>query len=459
MPVKILVVESDKRWSLIYKSVLGKNYEYVEFNSPEEAAASIDSTKPDIVLLELKNDIQNSGLKNIETLKRPWNKIIAITDFDDTYPLEKAIDNGASEFIEKDSNLTDILKLRIENIARALIVEEDLQQMDHHDLGFRYHEKEIMIGTSRIMKKLFAEIKKKAGSNDSVLITGQSGVGKELVARALHFKSQRKDKPFISINAAAIPEEIIETNLFGYEKGAFTGADKTTIGILDEANGSTLFVDEFHHLAPALQAKLLRILGEHEYIPVGSTKSKKIDVRFIFATNENPEELVQAGSIRQDFYFRINQLRIHVPNLQTRKDDIPWLANHFIKEINLSLPSTEKFEFSREAIDHMVNYDWPGNVRELKNAIKRAVMDCTDRFIRPQQLNLSVNYNPFASLSHTESDSDFHFSCSLKSMDETEKQFKKAFLSWVLKQNNEDKSKSAYLLGISTKTLSNYLKY
>jgi two-component system response regulator AtoC len=459
MAIKILVVESDKRWSGIYKSVLGKNYDYAEFNSPEEAVGSIDTIKPDIVLLELKNDTQNSGLKDIETLKRPWNKIIAITDFDDTYPFERAIDNGASEFIEKDSNLTNILKIRVDNIARTLFVEEDLQQIEHHELGFRYHEKEIMIGTSRIMKKLFAEIKKKAGSDDSVLITGQSGVGKELVARALHFKSQRKGKPFVSINAAAIPEDIIETNLFGYEKGAFTGADKTTIGILDEADGSTLFVDEFHHLTPAVQAKLLRILGEHEYLSVGGTKAKKVDVRFIFATNENPEELVQSGAIRQDFYFRINQLRIHVPNLQARKDDIPWLANHFLKEINQSLPPTEKFEFSREAIDHMVNHDWPGNIRELKNTIKRAVMDCTDRFIRPQQLNLSIISNPSISSSHAESASEFIFSCPLKPMGETEKQFKKTYLSWVLKQNHNDKSKTAFLLGISLKTLSNYLKY
>ena len=285
-----------------------------------------------------------------------------------------------------------------------------------------------------------------AETDSTVLISGNSGTGKELVARALHYKSNRKNKPFIAVNCGAISENLIESELFGHKKGAFTGAISDKDGFMKAANGGTLFLDEISEMPPQLQVKLLRAIQEKEYTPVGTTISLPVNARFITTTNRNLEEEVKAGRFREDLFYRINVVDIHLPSLKEREEDIPLLADHFLnkyrKELNKNIKGIDN-----EAMRAILNHEWKGEVRELENIIERAVIFCKTDMITIQEL--PVSFKPKTD------DYDFSFNGSL---DESVRKFERDYILRALETNDNNKEKTADALRVGLSTLYRKLK-
>ena len=296
-----------------------------------------------------------------------------------------------------------------------------------------------MIGKSSEIAKVRQMIEKAAPSKASVLITGESGVGKELVARAIHNKSERKDKPFVIVHCAALSETLIESELFGFEKGAFTGAESMHKGRFELADGGTIFLDEIGEINQATQVKLLRVLQERKFERVGGEKTIEVNVRVVAATNKNLEQEVRLGNFREDLYYRLNVIRIEMPSLRERKDDIPLLMHSFLRQFNIE---NEKniTGFDNRSKSAMIKYNWPGNIRELKNCVESAVVMCTGNQIKIEDLPNSVRAK---SEEHT-----IQIPVGI-TMDEAEK----IIIQENLAANNGNKSKTADMLGIGRKTL------
>jgi len=336
--------------------------------SGEEALTLIQSEDPDLVLL----DIWMPGIDGLETLKRikqlrPNQLIIMMSGHGTIETAVKATRLGAYDFIEKPLSLEKVL-LSIQNAMKiGQLVAENLALKEKISRDYE------MIGQSTPIMKLKSQIEIAAPSSGWVLITGENGTGKELVARAIHQKSTRCQHPFVEVNCAAIPEELIESELFGHEKGAFTGATAARKGKFDQANTGTLFLDEIGDMSLKTQAKILRILQEHKFERVGGNRTIEVDVRVIAATNKNLEDEINEGNFREDLYFRLNVLPFVVPPLRERKDDIPRLTKHFLQHF-CGKESREIKSISKDALQALIRYNWPGNVRELKNLIERLVI-------------------------------------------------------------------------------------
>ena len=322
----------------------------------------------DVVLL----DMRLPGASGIEVLKeikrrRPTAQVIVITSYATVQSAVQAMRYGAYDYVTKPFNL-DELRLLLERVAGHVKLAAEnrvLRQKVKSKEGFGN-----IIGRSPEMEKLYRFICKAASSAHPVLITGESGTGKELVARSIHFSGPYRDKPFIPVDCGSLVPTLIESELFGYVKGAFTGANKSKDGLLALAQGGTVFLDEIGELTPELQAKLLRALQEKEIRPVGGTKTVSIDVRILAATNRNLETMVAQGSFRKDLYFRLNVLALRIPPLRERKQDIPLLVGHFLERLARVTGSNRSV--SDEALRIMLNYDWPGNIREMENCLERA---------------------------------------------------------------------------------------
>jgi len=308
----------------------------------------------------------------------------------------------------------------------------------------------VLIGESPKIREVFSLIDRVAKTDSTVLITGESGTGKELVAKALHFKSPRAKGPFVAINCGAIPHELLESELFGYVKGAFTGALRDKKGRLEVANGGTVFLDEISEMSPALQVKLLRVLQEREFEPIGSTRSIKVDIRVVAATNKNLEELVKKGRFRHDLYWRLNVVPIHLPPLRERKEDIPLLISHFL-EIYNDRYKGKVSGFSESAMELLLNYDWPGNIRELENLVQRLVVLKGEGIILPEDLPEKIRGNG-------------HLHSSLRldeerlNLNEAVTNLERYLITEALRRANGVKSKAAKLLGIKRTTLLHKMK-
>lgn len=333
-----------------------------------EAIEKAEKEMLDLVLL----DIWMPGLDGIEVLKRlkatvPGLAVIMISGHGTVETAVQATKLGAYDFIEKPLSLDKVV-LTVNHALnfRRLENENDI-------LRQKIHKKYEIIGNSEAITTLKKQIAIAAPTNGWILIGGENGTGKELVARSIHRMSHRGDNPFVEVNCAAIPEELIESELFGYEKGAFTGAVSKKKGKFDLANGGTIFLDEIADMSLKTQAKILRVLEEQEFERIGGTKRIHIDVRVIAATNRDLKKEIETGNFREDLYYRLNVIPLEVPTLVERKEDIPLLALHFLKEFSAENGLEEK-KISKEALDILIEYDWPGNVRELKNVIERLVI-------------------------------------------------------------------------------------
>jgi len=375
--MKILVVDDEALIREMIKKGLSQmgGYSVEVAQNGKEAIEKLEKDIFDLVLTDLKMP-EMDGLELLKNIKgtRPEMMVILMTAYGSIETAVEAMRIGANDYITKPINFDDLL-IHISKVQKeSLLLRENLLLRMEVRKKFEFNN---IIGKSKKMQEVFSLIEKVAPGSSTVMIYGGSGTGKELVAKAIHYNSPRVDRPFIPFNCGAIPETLVESELFGHTKGAFTGAIQAKKGLFEEANGGTLFLDEISNILPSVQVKLLRVLQEKELMRVGSTERTKIDVRMIAATNENLEENMKQGKFREDLFYRLHVFPIFLPDLKDRKEDIPLLAYHFL-DLYSKEAKKEIKGISKEAMKLLLEYHWQGNVRELENTIERAVI-MTDR--------------------------------------------------------------------------------
>ena len=364
----ILVVDDEHGVRQSFNMVLKDEYNLLLAGTGQEAIDIFTKNSIDMILLDICLP-DSDGLELLEKFKEadPKTEIIMVTAVNEVQTAVKAIKLGAYEYIIKPFIVDDILTV----IGRALEKQSLVKEVTYlRNALERYHPFEKMIGKDIKMRKIFDLISTVSQSDGTVLIHGESGTGKELVARAIHNRGHRSNQPFVVINCAAIPATLMESEIFGYNRGAFTGATTTSIGKLEIADKGTVFLDDIDSLDINMQAKLLRIIQEKEFERLGSTKVIKADVRFVAASNKDIEKLISRGEFREDLYYRLNVLPIKLPPLRERRDDIPLLLNHFLELYANNMGKSPK-KISNEAVKVLTEYDWPGNVREVQNIVER----------------------------------------------------------------------------------------
>src|SRR5574341_700178 len=388
MSKNLLIVEDEETLRESIKRIFTKEgYTVDAVDSAEKGLALVEKNLFDVII----SDIILHGMDGIEMLTRvreqiPDQIVIVVTAYASLDTSVKALRAGAYDYIMK-----PIIHEEIKQIVRNALRQKSLQAENvllKREIGRTYDFSSI-IGESPALKDLLGEVKKISDTKSSVLILGETGTGKELFARVIHHNSSRRDMPFVPINCSAIPENLLETELFGHVRGAFTGAVATKKGILEEAEGGTVFLDEIGDMSLSLQAKLLRVIEDQVIRPVGSTKGTKVDIRFITATNKDLTAGVKEGAFREDLYYRINVISLHIPPLRERKEDIGLLVNHYLAKYAQEMGKPVK-DILPEALDVMMNYPWTGNVRELQNVIERAILISDGDLISSQHLPVSM---------------------------------------------------------------------
>ena len=374
---------------LVSESLRALGHEVFPFSNGTTAIDALASKTPEIVVTDLYLD--KTRAHGLDILKRakemdPAPIVIVITGFGSIETAVEAMKLGAFDYLEKPFKL-DELKLSIE---RALSYNEAVSENVYlrKQLKTKYHFSQI-IGASESMQTVFKMIERIAETDSTALIRGESGTGKELVVKAIHFNSRRKGRPFVPVNCSALPENLLESELFGHRKGAFTGALSDKKGLFEEAEGGTIFLDEIGSMSATLQSRLLRVLQEKEVRRVGDNVPVYVDVRVVAATNEPLEDRIKDGSFREDLYYRLNVIPLTLPSLRDRRDDIPLLVGHFLKD-KIHPRSGNQFQVTKIAVDTLGEHDWPGNVRELENSIERAVLVCDENVIHAHHLPPSL---------------------------------------------------------------------
>jgi two-component system nitrogen regulation response regulator NtrX len=435
----VLVVDDEKGILETLSSIIeDEGYDVITASSGEEGLKMFLKHTPDLILL----DIWMPDMDGIETLKKIRSKnkdvsIIMISGHSNIDTAVQAIKLGAYDFLEKPLSLDKVLIL----ISRAL----EKQKLEKENIALKssISEQWKIVGESPKIVELQDKISKAAASMGRVIIYGESGAGKELVARALHETGARKDKDFIEVNCAAIPQELIESELFGHEKGSFAGAFEAKKGKFELADGGTLFLDEIGDMTLTTQAKVLRIIETQEFQKVGGSKKIQVDVRIIAATNKDLEEEIQKAQFREDLYFRLNVIPIYVPPLRERKDDIPLLIEHFLQNLARQYGQKKK-QLSKATLRSLMEYDWPGNVRELKNTIERLMIMNPEEIIDVKEIQpvkaAKADYTSFNTLR------------------EAKEQFEKDFITKKLQENNWNVSKTSENLEIERSNLHRKIK-
>ncbi len=441
---KILLVDDEESIIVSLSSALEDEGYYVQgARSAEQALAILEQMSFDCILI----DIWLPKMDGIELLKEIKNRgidsqIIIISGHGTIETAVKATKLGAFDFLEKPLNLEKVI-LTIRNALDLSRLKKEYQRLRQEVIG-----EDELIGVSKPIQQLRQTIEKIAPTEGWVLITGENGTGKEVVAKMIHRKSLRKDAPFIAVNCAAIPSELIESELFGYEKGAFTGAQATKPGKFELADGGTLFFDEIGDMSPATQAKVLRVLQEQEFQRLGGSENIRVDVRVIAATNKDLEKEMKDGRFRDDLYYRLNVIPLYIPPLRERKEDIPPLVEHFLDVFSRKSRLRKKTIHPR-VIEALMEYDWPGNVRELKNIIERMVILSSGDEITLADLppSILIKESSFSNefLSHS-------------TLKEARKAFEKKFILQRLIEHNYKISETARSLGLDRTTLYRKLK-
>jgi two-component system nitrogen regulation response regulator GlnG len=455
---KILVIDDDESivW-VIRKALEPLGYRVTPRTRLSSGLRAVQDM-PHVVLLDLilPDGDGLEGLREIRTVN-PDAIVIMITANARMESTITAMKEGAYDYLEKPFDI-DELKIVVEKAFRDLSLREELKELKK--AAFET-ESPHMIGKSPKMLKVFKDIGRVATKDITVLITGESGTGKELVAKAVHYNSRRSLGPFVAINAASIPKELLESELFGYKQGAFTGAVRETKGKIETANGGTLFLDEISEMDPDLQSKLLRFLQEKEFSPLGGNEVTRADVRIIGATNRNLAEAVAEGHFREDLYYRFNVVQIPLPPLRERKEDIPLHIKHFLREATEKLETGEK-DLSKEAKAALLKYDWPGNVRELENVIMRACVLSTGAVI--EKKDLLIDEGPSCSIKEFLEEKlkrylkDMTKVTNFNLYDTVLSEVEKALISIVLKETNGNQLKTSRVLGINRNTLRTKIK-
>ncbi len=443
--MKILVVDDEAPIQEILKKGLSKigGFSVEVAQNGREAIEKIERDVFDLVLTDIKMP-EMDGLELLKTIKGTWPDmmVILMTAYGSIETAVEAMKMGANDYITKPIDLNE-LSIHISKVQREnLLLRENLQLRMEVRKKFEFNN---IIGKSKKMQEIFSLIEKVAPSNSTVIIYGGSGTGKELVAKAIHYNSTRADKPFIPFNCGAIPETLVESELFGHTKGAFTGAIQAKRGLFEEANVGTLFLDEISTILPSVQVKLLRVLQEKEVMRLGSTERTRIDVRMIAATNENLEANVKKGFFREDLFYRLHVFPILLPDLKDRKEDIPLLAYHFLdlyKEEN----QKQIKGISKEAMKLLLDYHWPGNVRELENTIERAVVMADQDYLTPRDFSENLKEGAPALIKRGVMDR--------KSLED----IKTEYITEILKETSGNKRIAAEILKVNPRTLYRFTK-
>jgi DNA-binding NtrC family response regulator len=438
-PYRLLIVEDEPLMrSIIVQLARSEGYEVMEAPAAEVALHIFEKEKVDLAILDLNLTSGGSGLDLLRKMREQDPEVmgIIVTAYASVESAVEALHQGAYDYITKpfaNDHLKKVMRNALE--GKALFRENRFLRQELRE-KYRF---ESIIGKSDAIEATFRVMEKVARTDSSVLITGESGTGKELVARAIHFSSDRASNRFLPINCGALPENLLESELFGYKRGAFTGAGQDKVGLLKAADKGTILLDEIGELPLALQVKLLRALQEREAYPLGANDPVAFDVRVLCATNKNLENEVKAGRFREELLYRINVININLPALRERQDDIPLLANHFLRKYEKSLSRTA-MRFSKGAMRLLINYAWPGNVRELENSIERAAILAETDVIHSHDLpdKLRTTSPVMASIENTG-----------MTLEELEREHIKRVLDKV----ENDKVKAAQVLGIHLSTL------
>ena len=440
----ILVVDDDSYVRESTEEILRrKGYQVDTSANGKDALVRLDEADFDLIL----SDIKMPEMDGIELLaaakgKYPDIHVIMMTAFGSVDNAVEAMRKGAYDYIQKGSADPTEIELVVE---RALKYQDS--QRENKRLRSELQDKysfNNMIGKAHNMEQVFDLIDTVADSRATVLVTGESGTGKELVARALHYNSSRRSAPFIRLNCAALPKDLMESELFGHEKGAFTGAIKQTRGRFEMADGGTLLLDEISEIDPALQAKLLRVLQEREFERIGSTQTIKVDVRIVATTNRDLQKEVEAGNFREDLYYRLNVIEMGLPPLRERKEDIPALVQNFVAKYNEE-NGKRVTGVADETLDALLAYDWPGNIRELENYTERAVVVARGEALAPDDYPQRLTSGP-----QGRDDGGIHVGMTVHEME-------RRLIMKTLESCQGNRTEAAGMLGISTRTLRNKL--
>ncbi|PIV84638.1 MAG: Fis family transcriptional regulator [Nitrospirae bacterium CG17_big_fil_post_rev_8_21_14_2_50_50_9] len=441
---KILVVDDEKVALKNLEHIMKKEgYEVVGTQSGQNALKLLREQSFDLVLTDLRME-KVDGIQILQKCRElcPDTEVIMITGFATLESAVETMKHGAFYYIAKPFKLDEVRKVVKEALEKVRLKKENIQLREQIE---KFQGKVRIITQDPEMQRLLDTAKQIAPTDCNILISGESGTGKELFARFVHFHSHRSPGPFSAINCGAFTEELLANELFGHEKGAFTGASASKKGLIETASGGTLFLDEMTEMPPSMQVKLLRVIQEKEVLRVGSTEPSKVDVRFIAATNRDTQEAVKSGHLRQDLYFRLNVVSLHIPPLSERKDDLPLLSHYFLKKYAVLMKKSVT-EISEDVIALLMDYGFPGNVRELENLVERGVALCNGNTIEiahlPEDLK-ELNIKTFRK-KHGK----------IPSLDEQEK----AYIQWVLKDVNGNKTLAAQILGIDRVSLWRKLK-
>ncbi len=439
MAFTVLVVDDEEGIRQSLGDILeDEGYEVISAENGSDAMSIIETDSPDLVFLDIWLP-DRDGIEILEEIrtKKPTLPVVMISGHATIDLAVKATRMGAYDFLEKPLSLDRVLLTTQRALERG-VLEKEYQALKE-DLSRKWQ----LIGNSEVIKQLKRQINLLAANTSRVLITGESGTGKELVARLIHFSGPRAGNPFIEVNCAAIPHELIESELFGHEKGSFTGAHERKKGKFELADTGTLFLDEIGDMSLQTQAKVLRVIETQEFQRVGGNRKIRVDVRIIAATNKDLQEEVKKGTFREDLFFRLNVIPLHIPPLRERKEDIPLLVDFFLEEFSREYKKSRK-ALTEEALKALLNYDWPGNVRELKNIIERLVIMTQTDTITEKDISLyEIGKRDYFSF---------------KTLKEAREAFEKDFILLKLKENNWNISKTAEALNIERSNLHRKIK-
>jgi len=448
MPYNILVVDDEINMLQLFRKMLTKEgYQVTTAETAEDALQVIGTTLFDLVI----SDLALPGINGIDLFKAirkdyPLLPFILITAYGTVESAVKAMKLGVYDYICKPFQM-DELKIVIRKALHQEELQREVTRLRRQIEGeYKFHN---IVGQSQRMFALFDLVRRVADSESTILLQGESGTGKELFALAIHYNSSRRKNPFVPVDCSVLPEPLLESELFGHVKGAFTGAIRAKKGLFQEGDGGTIFLDEISNLGPSAQTRLLRVLQEREIKPVGSSEQFKVDVRVIAATNTNLKEKIAAGTFREDLYYRIAVIPIYIPPLRERKEDIPLLANHFLQKFC----QANKKKISNEAMKVLIDYNWPGNVRELQNLIERLVLVTDEEVIGLSSLPPEIR---------TPLHMDIKSPLEGKSLKEVTlqaaKQIEQEAIKKALAKAKGNRSLAAQLLGISRGTLYNKMR-
>ena len=443
----VLVVDDDPAHRTMLRTLLtGWGYTIFEADDGSTAIEKVHEQAFDLILMDIRM-IKVSGLEALNEIKafNPAIPVIIMTAYSSVETAVEALKSGAYDYLTKPLDF-DELRLAMERAMDHRQLREE-NRLLRESLG-NHFDRQNIIGRSPAMVKLLETVAQVAPSEATVLITGESGTGKEMIAGAIHFNSPRKQGPFVKINCAAITETLLESELFGHEKGAFTGAHKRKEGRFRQAHGGSIFLDEISEMSLAMQVKLLRVLQEREITRVGGEEVIEVDVRLIAATNKDLLQEIEAGRFREDLFYRLNVVTLHMPPLKERREDVPLLAKHFLEMFSEKNRKTIK-GFTPQAMDHLLRYEWPGNVRELMNAVERAVVLSGSEYLDEKEMPIVLKDRIEEAEEHPKEAIPGDLP-----LEEVEK----ASILKTLEMAGGNKSETARRLGITRRTLHKKLK-